>query len=215
MIKVQGLSLKIKEKEILSDINLDLENGKIYGLTGNNGSGKTMLMKCICGFIKPTVGKVTADNKVIGKDVDYLKNAGIIIETPGFVPYYTGLKNLKLLADINHKVGSEHLAQVMERCGLDPKLKLPVKKYSLGMKQRLGIAQAVMEDQQYLILDEPMNGLDKFGVKDMRELILELKDQGKLIILASHNKADIDILCDEVYEMDAGRAVRVEREENN
>lgn len=215
MIKVQGLSLKIKEKEILSDINLDLENGKIYGLTGNNGSGKTMLMKCICGFIKPTAGKVTADNKVIGKDVDYLKNAGIIIETPGFVPYYTGLKNLKLLADINHKVGSEHLAQVMERCGLDPKLKLPVKKYSLGMKQRLGIAQAVMEDQQYLILDEPMNGLDKFGVKDMRELILELKDQGKLIILASHNKADIDILCDEVYEMDAGRAVRVEREENH
>ncbi len=204
MIEVCNLSLQIKDKKILSRINLKLEDGKIYGLSGNNGCGKTMLMKCICGFIRPTEGMVAADQKVIGKDMDYLKNAGIIIENPGFVSYYTGLKNLKLLTGIHHKADVGHLEAVMRRCGLDPKLKLPVKKYSLGMRQRLGIAQAVMEDQQYLILDEPMNGLDKFGVEDIRELLLELREQGKLIILASHNKADIDLLCDRVYEIDSG-----------
>lgn len=207
MIEVSNLSLKIKDKIILSRINLCMEDGKIYGLSGNNGCGKTMLMKCICGFVRPTDGTVAADQKVIGKDMDYLEDAGVIIETPGFVPYYTGLKNLKLLAGIRRKADVGHLESVMKRCGLEPKLKLPVKKYSLGMRQRLGIAQAVMEDQKYLILDEPMNGLDKSGVKDMRELLLELRSQGKLIILASHNKADIDILCDRVYEMDDGAVI--------
>lgn len=207
MIEVGNLSLQIKDKKILSKINLRLEDGNIYGLSGNNGCGKTMLMKCICGFVKPTERTVTADHKIIGKDTDYLKDAGIIIENPGFVPYYTGLKNLKLLAGIRGKADVGHLESVMRRCGLDPKLKLSVKKYSLGMRQRLGIAQAVMEDQQYLILDEPMNGLDKHGVSDIRELLLEMRKQGKLIILASHNKADIDILCDKVYEMDDGSIV--------
>ena len=204
MIEICNLSLQIKDKKILSQINLRLEDGKIYGLSGNNGCGKTMLMKCICGFIRPTEGTVTADHKVIGKDADYLDNAGIIIENPGFVPYYSGMKNLKLLMGIRGKVDVKYLESVMRRCGLEPGLKLPVKKYSLGMRQRLGIAQAFMEDQKYLILDEPMNGLDKFGVCDIRELLLELRGQGKLIILASHNKADIDILCDKVYEIDGG-----------
>ena len=178
MIEVQNVTLQIKGKTILSDANLTMEEGRIYGLVGNNGSGKTMLMKCICGFVLPTKGAVLSNGKKIGKDMDYLQDAGVIIETPGFI-------------------------------SLDPGLRLPVRKYSLGMRQRLGIAQAIMEDQKYLILDEPMNGLDKQGVEDVRKLLLQLKEQGKLILIASHNKADIDILCDEVYEMESGTMKRI------
>ena len=198
------MTLQIKGKMILSDVDLTMEEGRIYGLVGNNGSGKTMLMKCICGFIKPTSGVITVDGKQVGKDVDFPKEMGIIIETPGFIPYYSGYKNLKLLAGLTGKKDTAHLRSVMELCGLDPGLRLPVRKYSLGMRQRLGIAQAIMEDQNCLILDEPMNGLDKRGVEDVRKLLLQLKEQGKLILIASHNKADIDILCDEVYEMESG-----------
>ena len=194
MIEVQNVTLQIKGKTILSDANLTMEEGRIYGLVGNNGSGKTMLMKCICGFVLPTKGAVLSNGKKIGKDMDYLQDAGVIIETPGFISYYSGLKNLKLLAGLNGKKDTAHLSRVMELCGLDPGLRLPVRKYSLGMRQRLGIAQAIMEDQKYLILDEPMNGLDKQGVEDVRKLLLQLKEQGKLILIASHNKADIDIL---------------------
>ena len=208
MIEVQNVTLQIKGKTILSDANLTMEEGRIYGLVGNNGSGKTMLMKCICGFVLPTKGAVLSNGKKIGKDMDYLQDAGVIIETPGFISYYSGLKNLKLLAGLNGKKDTAHLSRVMELCGLDPGLRLPVRKYSLGMRQRLGIAQA-MEDQKYLILDEPMNGLDKQGVEDVRKLLLQLKEQGKLILIASHNKADIDILCDEVYEMESGTMKRI------
>ncbi len=204
MIEVENLSLVIRKKTILSKIDLKLEPGTVYGLVGNNGSGKTMLMKCICGFVKPTEGVVRVDGKVIGKDMDYLKNAGIIIETPGFLPYYSGFRNLKLLADINGRAKADDIRDAMKRCGLDPALRLPVRKYSLGMRQRLGIAQAIMERQEILILDEPMNGLDRHGTADIRELILQMKQQGKLILLASHNKPDIDILCDAVFEMDGG-----------
>ena len=202
MIEVQNVTLQIKGKTILSDANLTMEEGRIYGLVGNNGSGKTMLMKCICGFVLPTKGAVLSNGKKIGKDMDYLQDAGVI-------SYYSGLKNLKLLAGLNGKKDTAHLSRVMELCGLDPGLRLPVRKYSLGMRQRLGIAQAIMEDQKYLILDEPMNGLDKQGVEDVRKLLLQLKEQGKLILIASHNKADIDILCDEVYEMESGTMKRI------
>lgn len=204
MIEVQNVTLQIKGKMILSDVDLTMEEGRIYGLVGNNGSGKTMLMKCICGFVLPTKGTVLSNGKKIGKDMDYLQDAGVIIENPGFISYYSGLKNLKLLAGLTGKKDTAHLRSVMELCGLDPGLRLPVRKYSLGMRQRLGIAQAIMEDQNCLILDEPMNGLDKRGVEDVRKLLLQLKEQGKLILIASHNKADIDILCDEVHEMESG-----------
>ena len=202
MIEVQNVTLQIKGKTILSDANLTMEEGRIYGLVGNNGSGKTMLMKCICGFVLPTKGAVLSNGKKIGKDMDYLQDAGVIIETPGFISYYSGLKNLKLLAGLNGKKDTAHLSRVMELCGLDPGLRLPVRKYSLGMRQRLGIAQAIMEDQKYLILDEPMNGLDKNGVAEIREFLLKMKNENRLIILASHNREDIEILCDEVYEME-------------
>lgn len=204
MISIENINLNIRGKQILKDVNMQLEDGKIYGLTGNNGSGKTMLMKVVCGFIRPTSGTVIVDDKIIGKDIDYLHGAGIIIENPGFIPYYSGIKNLKSLAQINGKINLSQVRTVMELCGLDPDLKLPVKKYSLGMRQRLGIAQAIMENQKILILDEPMNGLDKDGVKAIRELLLKLKDEGRLIVLASHNKEDIEILCDVVYAVEAG-----------
>ena len=188
IIEVRGLSLTIGKTAILNDVTVSLEAGKIHGLIGRNGSGKTMLMKCICGFIRPTRGVVVVDGKRVGKDVDFPKNMGIIIETPGFIPYYSGYKNLKLLAGLRNKIGKEEIIQAMERTGLDPKLKRHVKKYSLGMRQRLGLAQAIMEDPDILILDEPMNGLDKDGVEDMRRYLIDLREQGKTILIASQDR---------------------------
>ncbi len=204
MIKIDNLSLTIKNTKILKSINISFEKGKIHGLIGRNGSGKTMLMKCICGFIKPTEGEIYVADKRIGKDCDFPESIGIIIETPGFIPYYSGFKNLKLLADLNRKIDSKKIKQSMKQVGLDPESKLHIKKYSLGMRQRLGLAQAIMENPDLLILDEPMNGLDKDGVADMRKYLLELKNQGKTILIASHSSEDIEVLCDTVCEMDKG-----------
>ncbi|MGN0429293.1 MAG: ATP-binding cassette domain-containing protein [Acetatifactor sp.] len=205
MIEVDGVSLTLTKKEVLTDINVSFEKGKIHGLAGRNGSGKTMLMKCICGLVKPTRGKIMVNGEIVGKERDFPKSTGIIIETPGFLPYYSGYRNLKILADLEGKIGKDRIEKTMRQVGLDPKLRLPVKKYSLGMRQRLGLAQAIMEDPELLILDEPMNGLDKDGVRDMREYLLGLKKQGKTILLASHSTEDIEILCDTIHEMEKGR----------
>lgn len=204
IIQVNNISLTIKKTEILKSVAIEFEKGKIHGLIGRNGSGKTMLMKCICGFVRPTSGEIIVNGKKVGKDCDFPENIGIIIETPGFIPYYSGYKNLKLLAELNKKISGEQLKIAMEQVGLDPNLKRHVKKYSLGMRQRLGLAQAIMENPDILILDEPMNGLDKDGVADMRKYLLELKEQGKTILIASHSSEDIEILCDTVCEMDKG-----------
>ena len=163
-----------------------------------------LLLKCICGFIKPTSGEITVDGKQVGKDVDFPKDMGIIIETPGFIPYYSGYKNLKLLAGLNNKIGKDEIKSSMKQVGLDPDLKRHVRKYSLGMRQRLGLAQAIMENPKILILDEPFNGLDKDGVKEMREYLLSYKEQGKTILICSHSAEDISVLCDTVHEMDKG-----------
>ena len=203
-IEVKDVCLTLSKTEILKHINVSFEQGKIHGLIGRNGSGKTMLMKCICGFVKPTSGEITVDGKRVGKDVDFPKNMGIIIETPGFIPYYSGYKNLKLLAGLNGKIGKEEIRKSMEQVGLDPDLKRHVRKYSLGMRQRLGLAQAIMENPDTLILDEPFNGLDKDGVKDMREYLLSYKKQGKTILICSQSAEDIEALCDTVHEMDKG-----------
>ncbi len=204
IITVENVNLTIKNAEILKRISITFEKGKIHGLIGRNGSGKTMLMKCICGFVKATEGEIYVAGKRIGKDCDFPESIGIIIETPGFIPYYSGYKNLKLLADLNKKIDSDRIKNAIQQVGLDPNNKLHVRKYSLGMRQRLGLAQAIMENPDILILDEPMNGLDKDGVTDMHKYLLGLKEQGKTIIIASHSTEDIEVLCDTVCEMDKG-----------
>lgn len=180
------------------------QEGKIYGIVGNNGSGKTVLMKCICGFLRPTKGRIFVNYKEIGRDVDFPEDIGVIIETPGFLPNLTGYKNLEILASLRGKAGKERIRESVRLAGLDPDLKKHVEKYSLGMRQRLGIAQAIMEDPDLMILDEPFNGLDKKGIQQMHRLLLGLKAEKKTIILSSHSQNDIDVLCDIVCEMDAG-----------
>jgi ABC-2 type transport system ATP-binding protein len=211
-VRVQNVSKDFGQERVLKNVTRDFETGKIHGIVGNNGSGKTVLMKCICGFLLPTEGKVIVNGKRVGKDVDFPPDLGLIIETPGFLPQMSGARNLEILASLNRKIGLKEIAAAIRRVGLDPLLKKPVGKYSLGMRQRLGIAQAIMEDPALLVLDEPLNGLDKHGVLEMRTLIKDLRSEGKTILLASHNQGDIDELCDTVCEMDAG-VLTVIREE--
>lgn len=209
VITVKNATKQFKEAVVLNNISVSFEKGKVHGLIGRNGSGKTMLMKCICGLVPLTSGEISVNGKVIGKDIDIPKNVGVIIETPGFLPGYSAYSNLKFLAAVNAKIGKEEIRNAIKSVGLNPDDKKKVGKYSLGMRQRLGLAQAIMEDPDLLILDEPMNGLDKDGVKDMRQYLLDLKAQGKTILIASHSAEDIDVLCDTVYEMDKGRLAQV------
>ncbi|MBQ6692428.1 MAG: ATP-binding cassette domain-containing protein [Clostridia bacterium] len=209
IISVRDVSKNFGKERVLHHISRDFEKGKIHGIIGNNGSGKTVLMKCICGFLTPTEGEIFVQGKQVGRDMDFPPDMGIIIETPGFLPGISGTKNLELLAALNKRIALKEIAEAIRRVGLDPELKKPVGKYSLGMRQRLGIAQAIMEDPGLLILDEPLNGLDKHGVKEMRNLIRCLKDEGKTILLASHNQGDIDELCNTVCEMDAGKMTMI------
>lgn len=189
---------------VLKDVSLSLDAGKIHGIIGRNGSGKTVLMKCILGFLAPSSGQVCVLGKVIGKDCDFAPHTGMMIETPGFLPDETGRNNLLWLARLKGNASKARVDEVITQVGLDPALKKTVSKYSLGMRQRLGIAQALLDDPEILILDEPMNGLDKNGVRSIRDLLLALKAQGKTILLASHYAQDIDELCDSVCEMDQG-----------
>lgn len=203
-IELHGLKKVFGSDTVLKGIDRDFERGRIHGVVGNNGSGKTVMFKCICGFMQPTEGFVLVDGKRIGRDVDFPEDIGLIIETPGFLPRLSGIRNLEILASLKKKISLRQAADAMRRVGLDPLSSKPVGKYSLGMRQRLGIAQAIMEEPSLLILDEPMNGLDKHGVAEMRELFKSLAVDGRTILLASHNAADIEMLCDTVCEMDAG-----------
>ncbi len=204
IIEVKNVVKRWGNNTVLKSVDLTAERSEIIGIIGHNGSGKTVLMKCICGFITPDSGEITVSGKHIGKDIDIPKNVGLIIETPGFLPNFSGFSNLWQLAKIRGKISKDNVRSVMKTVGLDPNEKKHVGKYSLGMRQRLGIAQAIMENPDILILDEPMNGLDKSGVADIRELLLQLKDEGKAMIVASHNSVDIDVLCDRVFEIDKG-----------
>ena len=206
-IKVDNAVKKFDKYTILDHVNITCNKGEICGIVGRNGSGKTVLFKSICGFVKLNEGTITVNGKVMGKDRRVLKKAGIIIEEPGFLRNKSGMKNLEYLYMINNKRDKKYLRSVMENVGLDPYSRKKVGKYSLGMRQRLAIAQATMEDQDIIILDEPMNGLDNHGVQEVREYLLQLKKQGKTILIASHNREDIDVLCDKVYEMDNGRVI--------
>lgn len=211
MIEIKHLSKIIDKNIILDDINMKLDYGKVYGLVGRNGCGKTMLMRHILGFVYSTKGSITIDGKVLGKDIDMPENVGAIIENPGFIPEYPGFKNLKILAAIKGKIKNDGIREAMELTGLDPDDKKHVGKYSLGMKQRLGIAQAVMENPDILLLDEPMNGLDNEGVQEIRKLLLKRKEMGNLIVIASHNEEDIRVLCDEIFYFDKGKIINTKQ----
>ena len=203
-IEVQNVVKRFRDQVVLKNVSISFEKGQIHGIVGRNGSGKTVLFKCICGLMHPEEGVIRVNCKRVGRDVDMPEDIGAIIEAPGFLPNYSGYKNLRFLANIRRKIGKEEILNVLKTVGLDPESRKHVGKYSLGMRQRLGIAQAIMEDPEILILDEPMNGLDNAGVQDIRALLLELKAQGKTILLASHNHEDIAALCDTVHEMDGG-----------
>lgn len=203
-IEVQNVVKRFRDQVVLKNVSISFEKGKIHGIVGRNGSGKTVLFKCICGLMHPEEGVILVNGKRVGRDVDMPEDIGAIIEAPGFLPNYSGYKNLRFLANIRRKIGKEEILNVLKTVGLDPESRKHVGKYSLGMRQRLGIAQAIMEDPEILILDEPMNGLDNAGVQNIRALLLELKAQGKTILLASHNHEDIAALCDTVHEMDGG-----------
>lgn len=207
IIEVGSANKSFKETEALKNVTISFEKGKIHGIIGRNGSGKTVLFKCICGLMRLDSGAITVEGKTLGRDMEIPKRMGIIIEAPGFLPNYSGFKNLKFLAGINQKIGNQEIKEFIQKVGLDPESKKHVGKYSLGMRQRLGIAQAIMEDPDILIFDEPMNGLDNQGVNEIRQLFLELKEKGKTLLIASHNAEDIQVLCDTVHEMDKGQLI--------
>lgn len=207
IIEIENAVKKFHETTAVDNVNLSFEKGKIYGIIGRNGSGKTVLFKCICGLSHLTSGSITINGKKAGKGGNFSENIGIIIEHPGFLPNFSGYENLKMLACYRNQIGKKEIQKVMEQVGLDSVSKKQVGKYSLGMKQRLGIAQAIMEKPEILVLDEPMNGLDNRGVEEIRAILLKLKETGTTILLASHNREDIEVLCDEVFEMDRGKVI--------
>ncbi len=203
---VRNVSKTIKGNKVLDNISLELQSGKIYGFVGRNGSGKTMLFRALSGLMRVDEGEVILDGKILHKDIQVLPSLGIVIENAGLYPEFTGLKNLQLLAGINKKIKTEDIKVAIERVGLEPMDKRTFRKYSLGMKQRLVIAQAIMEKPDIIMLDEPTNALDESGVALVRSIIAEEKGRGAIILLASHNKEDIQLLADQVHHMEHGKA---------
>lgn len=199
-IIISGISKTIKGTEILKNIDLKLQGGKIYGLYGSNGSGKTMLLRAVAGLIRIDSGSIIINGKQLHKETDFPKSIGVVIENPEFWDGYTGFENLKMLASIKKKINNDAIRNTLERVGLDPSDKRTVKKYSLGMKQKLGIAQAIMESPDIILLDEPTNALDKKSTENIRSIIAEEAARGAIVVVASHVEADLDI-CDIRYEM--------------
>lgn len=208
-IDINGYTKIIKSNIVLDNINLNLEKGNIYGFIGQNGSGKTMLFRAICGLIRPTKGEVIIDGKAITKDIDFPESCGVIIETPGFWEDLTGFQCLKNIASIKSKINNETIRKWMEKLGLDPDDKRQFRKYSLGMKQKLALVQAFMETPDLIILDEPTNALDEESILKFREILKYLKDNGSTILIASHNKTDIDLLSDKIYKINSGKIKEV------
>lgn len=204
-LEVKGISKRIRRKIILDNISISMNSGSIYGIVGRNGSGKTMLFRALSGLMKIDSGSIVLDNKELHKDINILPNLGIVIENAGLYPELTGLDNLKMLAKLKNKISEDDISNTIERVGLNPKDKRPYRKYSLGMKQRIIIAQAIMEKPDIIMLDEPTNALDEEGVDEVRKIILEEKERGALILLASHNKEDIKLLADKVFYIQNGK----------
>lgn len=206
-IRVEHYCKTIKKVTILDDVTVTFESGKVYGLKGKNGSGKTMLMRAISGLILPTSGAVYINDQQLGKEISFPPSIGMLLENPAFVNNYTGFKNLKVLASIQNRINDDKIRKAIEKVGLDPDDKRTFKKYSLGMKQRLGIAAAIMEEPDIVILDEPINALDEAGAMLIRDILSELKQKGSLIIIACHDTEELEFLSDEIYEIYEGKIV--------
>ena len=206
-IKITDVNKTIKKAPILRDINLEFTGGKVYGLRGKNGSGKTMLMRAICGLITPDSGIIDIDGKILGKDISFPESIGVLIENPSFIGNYTGFKNLKVLASIQNRIGDEQIRKALEDIGLDPDDKRTYRKYSLGMKQKLGIAAAVMENPDIIILDEPTNALDTAGVKLVKGILQKQKERGALCILSCHDLPVLESLSDEIIKLEEGKII--------
>lgn len=211
-IVLDHVGKKYGKNWILRDISVSFSSGSVYGIIGENGVGKTVLLRLICGLSLTTEGSVTCNSKTIGKDIEFLENCGIIIETPGFLLNKTGMDNLMYLDSLSHKPDAKRVKHAMQICGLEPESRKKVGLYSLGMRQRLGIAQAIMDNPNILILDEPTNGLDRQGVRDVCRIIQEAKTQGKLIILASHHMEEVEEMCDVVYRIQDHNIIEAKRE---
>ena len=207
-IIVKSATKYIKKALILDDVNIQLTGGKIYGLKGPNGSGKTMLMRLLCGLIRPTSGEVWIDGKKLGKDMDFPESVGLLIENPAFLPNYTGYENLELLAQIRGKIGAEEICQSLLEVGLDPHDPRRYRKYSLGMKQRLGIAAAIMEKPDLLIVDEPTNALDDSGVEQICTILRRERERGALVVIACHDSRLLETLSDEIYKIYEGKVTK-------
>jgi ABC-2 type transport system ATP-binding protein len=205
-----NVNKKIKGAKILEDINLTLESGHIYGLRGKNGCGKTMLMRTLCGLVIPDSGEIEIDGEVLHKDIKFPKSVGALIENPSFLPQYSGLKNLTMLASLMEKVGESDVKYAISRTGLDVNDKRTYKKYSLGMKQKLGIANAIMGEPDIIILDEPINALDEESVVNIKEEFLKLRDKGKIIVVACHDREELEYLSDIIYVIKEGKIVNME-----
>lgn len=204
-IQVKNVSKSYNDVPVLDKVDIAIEKGTTVGIVGGNGSGKSVLFKVICGFTAPDEGTVDIRDKRLGRDIDFPEDVGVFINSPGYISLYNGLQNLKFLADINGKIGIDKIKETMKIVGLNPDNKAKVKDYSLGMKQKLGIAQAIMEDQDIVVLDEPFNALDYKTYNDIKEIIKHLKEQEHTMVLTSHNYQDIEELCDIVYLIDEGR----------
>lgn len=209
IIEIKHAAKRFKDKSIFENVNLDIEQGKAYGFIGHNGCGKSVLFKCICGFSLLSEGTITVGGEVIGKDSDFIKDAGVVIEHPEFINDLSGFKNLRIIADIQKKIGDEDICSIMDKFDLLEEKDKKVGKYSLGMKQKLRLAQALMESPSILILDEPTGGLDKSSVENLRRILKEFVNNGGTMLLTSHHQQDIEELCDEVYEFDGGHLTKL------
>lgn len=212
IIQINNATKKIRDAVVLNDVSYTFEGGKIYGLQGKNGSGKTMLIRAICGLISLSSGSILHDEKTLGKDIEFPESVGLLLEAPGFLPEYSGKENLKQIAGINNRIGDEEIENVIREVGLDPSDRKKYRKYSLGMKQRLGIACAVMENPKLIILDEPTNALDVDGVRLVREILRNRVATDRIIIIASHDAEELNALADEIINMESGHLAVTQKE---